>query len=93
MGDQIAVQQLLAGLLQDRQRHPQPAGQRVVAVERQPVPVGHGREEEVQQHGLTRQIVAMLAQEAAIHPGPARCRRTPQSLGNQNAVSGSCLGS
>ena len=49
------------GLDQGRQRHPQQGGQRAVAVERQPVPVGHGREEEVQQHGLARQMVAMCS--------------------------------
>ena len=85
VGDQVAVEQFLPGLLQDRLRQPQPAGQRVVAVERQAVAVGHGGEEQVQQHGLARQIVAMLAQEAAIHPGPARRGRTPQTFGNQNA--------
>ena len=35
VGDQIAVEQFLPGLLQNRRRQPQPAGQRVVAVERQ----------------------------------------------------------
>ena len=85
VGDQIAVEQFLPCLGQDRQRQPQPAGQRVVAVERQAVPVGHGGEEQVQQHGLTRQMVAMLAQKTAIHPGPARRGRTPQAVGNQNA--------
>ena len=34
----------------------------------------------------------MLAQETAIHPGPARRGRTPQAFGNQNAFLGSCLG-
>ena len=43
MGDQIVGQQFVAGLEQARQRHPQPGGQRAVAVERQPVQVGHGR--------------------------------------------------
>ena len=55
--------------------------------------VGHGREEQVQQHGFTRQMVAMFAQKAAIHPGPARRGRTPQASGNQNAfLECSCLG-
>ena len=85
VGDQVAVEQFLPCPLQDLLRQLQPAGQRVVAVERQPVAVGHGGEEQVQQHGFTRQIVAMLAQEAAIDPGPARRGRPPQALGNQNA--------
>ena len=58
---------------QSWQGHPQRAGQRAVAIERQPVPVGHGSEEEVQQHGLAREIGHVLAHEATIHPGPARC--------------------
>ena len=85
MGDQIVSQQLVPGLEQGRQRHPQQSGQRAVAVERQPVLVGHGGEEEVQQHGLAREMVGVLAHEATVHPGPARCGRTPQSRGNQNA--------
>ena len=85
MGDQIAGQQLVAGLDQGRQRHPQQGGQRAVAVERQPVLVGHGGEEEVQQHGLAREMRHVLAHEATVHPGPAGCGRTPQSRGNQNA--------
>ena len=88
VGDQVAVEQFLPGLLQSLRRQPQPAGQRVVAVERQAVAVGHGGEEQVQQHGVTRQIVAMLAQETAIHPGPAGRGRTPQTLGNQNVFLG-----
>jgi hypothetical protein len=83
LGDPMAFQQLLPSLFQNRLRQPQPAGQRVVAGERQAMPVGHGGEEQVQQQGLTRHIVALLAQEAAIHPGPARRGRTPQSLGKQ----------
>src|SRR5207302_2341778 len=56
--------------------------------ERQPVAVGHGAEEQVQQDGLARQIVAMLAQETAIHPGPAGRGRTPQPPGHQNVFLG-----
>ena len=85
VGDQVALEQFLPSLLQSWLRQLQPAAQRAVAVERQPVAVGHGREKQVQQHGLARQIIAMLAQEAAIQPGPARRRRLAQALGNQNA--------
>ena len=87
MGDQIAGQQLVAGLEQGRQGHPQQGGQRAVAVERQPVLVGHGRQEEVQQHGLSREMVHVLAHEATVRPGPACVGRTTQSRGNQNAFS------
>jgi hypothetical protein len=68
VSDQIVVQQFLPSLRQDRLRQPQPTSQRGVAVERQPVPVGYGGQEQVQQHGLARQIVAMLAEKTAIQP-------------------------
>ena len=52
MGDQITGQQFVSGSNQGRQADPHQGGDRAVAVERQPVLVGHGTEEEVQEHGI-----------------------------------------
>ena len=85
MGDQVVGQELVAGMEQARQGHPQPSGHGAVAVERQAIHVGYGRQEEVQQDGLAREVVHVLAHEATVDPGPTRCGRPPQSVGNQNA--------
>ena len=52
VGDQITGQQFVSGSNQGRQADPHQGGQRAIAVERQAVLVGHGTEEEVQEHGI-----------------------------------------
>ena len=86
MGDQIAGQQFVAGLDQGRQRSSAagwPACRRRRTTARAGRPRRRGRSTTARPRARDGRHV--LAHEAAVHPGPACCGRTPQSRGNQNA--------
>ena len=83
MGDQIVGQQFFAGVDQGWHCHAQQTGQRAVAVERNPVAVGHRREEEIQQHRVAREVCHALTYKAAVHPRPTCFGRMPQSRGTR----------